>query len=70
MGFSQSDRIENVRRIAEIAKLMVNSGLITIVACISPYEQERKFARSLFDKGEFVEVFVNTPLSNLSTEGL
>ena len=63
LGFSQSDRIENVRRIAEIAKLMVNSGLITIVACISPYEQERKFARSLFDKEEFVEVFVNTPLS-------
>jgi bifunctional enzyme CysN/CysC len=63
LGFSQSDRIENVRRIAEIAKLMVNSGLITIVSCISPYEQERKFARSLFDKEEFVEVFVNTPLS-------
>lgn len=63
LGFSQSDRIENVRRIAEIAKLMVNSGLITIVACIAPYKQERKFARSLFNKGEFVEVFVNTPLS-------
>lgn len=63
LGFSKSDRIENVRRIAEIAKLMVESGLIVIVACISPYVQERHFARSLFKKKEFVEVFINTPLS-------
>ena len=63
LGFSKSDRIENVRRTAEIAKLMVESGLIVIVACISPYVQERHFARSLFKKKEFVEVFINTPLS-------
>jgi bifunctional enzyme CysN/CysC len=63
LGFSKSDRIENVRRIAEIAKLMVESGLIVIVACISPYERERHFARSLFKEGKFFEVFVNTPLS-------
>lgn len=63
LGFTKSDRIENVRRIAEIAKLMTNSGLIVIVACISPYKQERDFARSLFRKQEFIEVFVNTPLS-------
>jgi bifunctional enzyme CysN/CysC len=63
LGFSKSDRIENVRRIAEIAKLMVESGLIVIVACISPYEQERIAVRSLFKEGKFFEVFVNTPLS-------
>jgi len=63
LGFSKSDRIENVRRISEIAKLMVESGLIVIVACISPYEQERRAARSLFKEGKFFEVFVNTPLS-------
>jgi len=63
LGFSKSDRIENVRRISEIAKLMVESGLIVIVACISPYEQERIAARSLFKKFKFFEVFVNTPLS-------
>jgi len=63
LGFSKSDRIENIRRIAEIAKLLVESGLIAIVACISPYEYERQSARSLFKKDEFFEVFVNTPLS-------
>ena len=63
LGFSKNDRIENIRRIAEIAKLVVKNGLIAIVACISPYEYERHFTRSLFKKGEFFEVFVNTPLS-------
>lgn len=63
LGFSQSDRIENVRRIAEIAKLMFDAGLIVIVACISPFANERNFARSLFKKKQFLEIFVNTPMS-------
>lgn len=63
LGFSKSDRIENIRRIAETAKLLVESGLIAIVACISPYEYERQSTRSLFKKDEFFEVFVNTPFS-------
>lgn len=62
LGFSQSDRVENIRRIAEIAKLMTDAGLIVIVAAISPFENERNFARSLFKKNEFIEIFVNTPL--------
>ena len=62
LGFTQQDRVENIRRIAEIAKLMVDAGLIVIVAAISPYARERQFAKSLFDKKEYFEVFVNTPL--------
>jgi bifunctional enzyme CysN/CysC len=62
LGFSQSDRVENIRRIAEIAKLMTDAGLIVIVAAISPFENERNFARSLFKNNEFIEIFVNTPL--------
>ena len=63
LGFSQNDRVENIRRIAEISRLMVDAGLIVIVAAISPFENERNFARSLFDKNEFYEIFVNTPVS-------
>ena len=63
LGFSENDRVENIRRIAEISKLMVDAGLVVIVAAISPFENERNFARSLFDKGEFVEIFINTPLN-------
>ena len=63
LGFTQQDRVENIRRIAEIAKLMVDAGLIVIVAAISPYVRERQFAKTLFDKKEFFEVFVNTPLN-------
>jgi bifunctional enzyme CysN/CysC len=63
LGFSQNDRVENIRRIAEISKLMVDAGLIVIVATISPFENERNFARSLFAKGEFFEIFVNTPVN-------
>ena len=62
LGFAEQDRVENIRRISEIAKLMVDAGLIVIVAAISPYSRERQFAKSLFDKKEFFEVFVNTPL--------
>lgn len=62
LGFTDADRAENIRRVAEVAHLMVDSGLIVIVSFISPFRAERAFARSLFDLGEFFEVFVNTPL--------
>ena len=63
LGFSSADRSENIRRVAEISKLMVDSGLITIVSVISPFEKERVFAKSLFEKDEFFEIYLNTPLS-------
>jgi bifunctional enzyme CysN/CysC len=63
LGFLPNDRVENIRRVAEISKLMVDAGLIVIVATISPFENERNFARSLFEKNEFIEIFVNTPIS-------
>jgi bifunctional enzyme CysN/CysC len=62
LGFTEVDRVENIRRVAEVAKLMVDAGLIVIVAFISPYRAEREMARGLFEPGEFVEVFVDTPL--------
>lgn len=63
LGFTEADRVENIRRVAEVAKLMVDAGLIVLVSFISPYRSERRFARGLFGDGEFVEVFVDTPLS-------
>jgi len=63
LGFTEQDRVENIRRVAEAAKLMVDAGLIVIVSFISPFRAEREFARSLFETGEFVEVFVDTPLA-------
>jgi bifunctional enzyme CysN/CysC len=62
LGFTEEDRVENIRRVGEVAKLLVDAGLIVIVAFISPYRAERQLARGLFDAGEFVEVFVDTPL--------
>jgi bifunctional enzyme CysN/CysC len=62
LGFTEEDRVENIRRVAEVAKLLVDAGLIVIVAFISPYRAERQLARNLFDDGEFVEIFVDTPL--------
>jgi bifunctional enzyme CysN/CysC len=62
LGFTEEDRVENIRRVGEVAKLLVDAGLIVIVAFISPYRAERQLARSLFQDGEFVEVFVDTPL--------
>jgi bifunctional enzyme CysN/CysC len=62
LGFSDEDRVENIRRVAEVAKLMVDAGLIVLVSFISPFRAERRLARELFDAGEFVEVFVDTPL--------
>ncbi len=62
LGFKEEDRVENIRRVSEVARLMVDAGLIVLVSFISPYRAERQFARSLFEAGEFVEVFVDTPL--------
>jgi bifunctional enzyme CysN/CysC len=62
LGFTAEARVENVRRVAEVANLMVDAGLIVLVCVISPFRSEREFARSLFDQDEFVEVFVDTPL--------
>ena len=62
LGFSDADRVENIRRVAEMAKLMVDAGLVVLTAFISPFRSERDMARQLFDDSEFVEVFVDTPL--------
>ncbi len=62
LGFSDEDRIENIRRIAEVAKLFVDAGLIVLVSFISPFRTERQYARSILEDGEFIEVFVDTPL--------
>jgi bifunctional enzyme CysN/CysC len=62
LGFTDEDRVENIRRVAEVAKLMVDAGLIVLVSFISPFRAERRMARDLFAEGEFVEVFVSTPL--------
>ena len=62
LGFSEADRRENIRRVAEVARLMVNAGLVVIVAFISPFRAERALARSRVEPGEFFEVFVDTPL--------
>ncbi len=63
LGFTEEDRVENIRRVAEVARLMVDAGLMVIVSFISPFESERQLARSLFKEGEFIEVFVDTPLA-------
>lgn len=63
LGFDPADRVENVRRIAEVAKLMVDAGVIVLVAAISPSRTGREVARHLLDPNEFVEVFVDTPLA-------
>jgi len=62
LGFTSADRVENIRRVGEVARLMVNAGLITITAFISPFRSERDLARGLVEEGEFVEIHVNTPL--------
>ncbi|QNP41153.1 sulfate adenylyltransferase subunit CysN [Lysobacter solisilvae (ex Woo and Kim 2020)] len=62
LGFTDEDRVENIRRVAEVARLMVDAGLIVLVSFISPFRAERRMARELFEPGEFVEVFVDTPL--------
>ncbi len=62
LGFTDADRVENIRRVGEAAKLMVDAGLLVLVSFISPFISERRLARRLVDDGEFIEVFVNTPL--------
>ncbi len=63
LGFTDEDRVENIRRVAEVARLMTEAGLIVLVSFISPFRAERRMARSLFGEGEFIEVFVDTPLA-------
>ncbi|MGC6521183.1 MAG: sulfate adenylyltransferase subunit CysN [Candidatus Micropelagos thuwalensis] len=67
LGFTDADRVENIRRVAEVSKLMVEAGLITLVSFISPFRAERELARNLMEEGEFIEIFVNTPLSVAET---
>ena len=62
LGFTDADRVENIRRVSEVGKLMVEAGLIVLVSFISPFRSERKMARQMMDDGEFVEIHVDTPL--------
>ncbi len=63
LGFADADRVENIRRVAEVAKLMVDAGLIVLVSFISPFRAERRMARELFSPGDFLEIHVDTPLA-------
>ncbi|HEY3949448.1 sulfate adenylyltransferase subunit CysN [Phenylobacterium sp.] len=63
LGFTEEDRVENIRRVAEVSRLMVDAGLIVLVSFISPFRAERRMARELMAEGEFVEVFVDTPIA-------
>ncbi|TJV39091.1 MAG: sulfate adenylyltransferase subunit CysN [Mesorhizobium sp.] len=62
LGFTDADRVENIRRVAETARLMVDAGLIALASFISPFRAERRMARDLFGEGQFIEIFVDTPL--------
>jgi bifunctional enzyme CysN/CysC len=62
LGFTEVDRVENIRRVAEVAKLMLDAGLVVLVSFISPYQADRQMARNLFSQGEFLEVFVDTSI--------
>jgi|TARA_R100000501_G_scaffold10060_1_gene19874 bifunctional enzyme CysN/CysC len=62
LGFTDADRVENIRRVSEAAKLMADAGLIALVSFISPFRSERQIARSMMDEGEFIEIYVDTPL--------
>jgi len=73
LGFTPEDRAENVRRVAEVSKLMRDAGLVVIVALVSPFTSDRRAARALFEPGQFLEVYVDTPLDVVSqrdTKGL
>ena len=63
LGFTDEDRVENIRRVAEVAKLMTDAGLIVLVSFISPFRSERQMARARFEEGEFLEIFVDVPLA-------
>ena len=62
LGFSADDRVENIRRVAEVSKLFVNSGMIVLTAFISPFIKDREMVKELVDKREFIEIFIDTPL--------
>jgi bifunctional enzyme CysN/CysC len=62
LGFTEADRIENIRRVGEVAKLMADAGLIVLTAFISPFRAEREMVRAMIPDGEFVEIYVDTPL--------
>lgn len=62
LGFTEADRVENIRRVTEVARLLVDAGLIVVVSFISPYRAEREMARSRFEQGEFLEVYIDTPI--------
>lgn len=62
LGFTDQDRVENIRRVAEVGKLMVDAGMIVLASFISPFRSEREMARALVEQGEFIEIFVDTPL--------
>jgi len=64
LGFSETDRIENIRRVGEVAKLMTDAGLIVLAAFISPFRADREMVRAMLPDGEFIEVFVDTPLAD------
>ena len=70
LGFTEADRIENIRRVGEVSKLMTDAGLIVITAFISPFESERNMVRNLVDVGEFVEIFIDTPLQVAETRDI
>lgn len=63
LGMTEADRSENIRRVGEVAKLMVDAGLVVICAFISPYKRDRQMVRSIFDHGKFMEVYLETPLA-------
>ena len=63
LGFTDADRVENIRRIAEVARLMLDAGLVVITAFISPFERERAMAREVVGADDFIEVYVDTPLA-------
>lgn len=67
LGFSDADRVENIRRVAQVARLMADAGLIVLVSFISPFRAERQMARELMGDGEFIEVFVDTPLDECAS---
>jgi bifunctional enzyme CysN/CysC len=62
LGFTPEDRAENVRRVAEVARLMYDAGLVVLVALVSPYRSDRETAKALFDPGSFLEVYIDTPV--------
>jgi bifunctional enzyme CysN/CysC len=64
LGFTEADRIENIRRVGEVAKLMADAGLIVITAFISPFRIERQMVRDMLPDGEFIEIFIDTPLAD------